>query len=156
VGKRLLIVRAGRQPHEIFICLTTFVVGLIGTTIPQKIGAPISAIFGGLPTRLFYLGMAIFSAVVLYSLLHRKIESMLLERVGLVSLSFFYLAYAVAVYAYRGIGGLVSAILPIAFVLGNIARIWQIGRDLSIIKSYLNEHPEDTYDFHEHPETDTR
>lgn len=140
---RLLRIRTGRQPHEIMITVAALIVGVIGVFAPMRIHPAIVAAFGEPQSQLFYAAMAVFSAMVLVSLVHRRIESMLLERAGLLALACFFGAYAGAVLSDRGLNGVMGSIIPACWAIANISRVYQIGYDLKLLRSYLLDHPDE-------------
>lgn len=141
---RLLRIRTSRHPHEIMVTAIAVIVGALGAFMPHRISPAVNATFGEPEARVFYGLMAAFGVMVLLSMLHRKVESLLLERAGLIGLGFFFAAYAVAIIADRGLAtGLFSAIIPACFTIANIARIIQIKRDLALLRAYLKDHPDE-------------
>jgi hypothetical protein len=143
--KRLLEIRTGRQPHEVFILVLSIVIGCIGAVIPDQVGNAISSVLHGWPIHLYYAGLALFAAVTLLGVFSPKIEGLLVERAGLIVVGLYYAAFAVAVFAYAGAGGAMGTLLPIGYMVANGARVWQIHTDLALLKSYLADHPDDHF-----------
>lgn len=142
--KRLLEVRTGRHPHEIAVIVASLAVGIVGTYQPEVISRPITLIFPWPWSMAYWCLMVLFGAVALFGVLRTKrIDGLLVERAGLTGLAFLYVSYVLAVFEFAGTGGLFGALLPGAFAIGSIARCWQIGTDLILIKSYLIDHPGD-------------
>lgn len=141
---RLLRIRTSRHPHEILVTVVAVLVGILGAFIPDRISPAVNATFGQPEARFFYAFMAAFGVMVLWSMRHRRVDSMLLERAGLIGLGFFFAGYGVAVLAERGLGsGLISTIIPFSFAVANVARIVQIKVDLALLRDYLKDHPDE-------------
>lgn len=138
---RLLRIRISPQPHEILMAAAATLVGLVGFAVPEEISVSVAALFPSPWARVFYAGMGVFGAVVLGSVFCRKVEGRLVERVALLALACFFAAFAIMVIETRGLGGLVSSIIPAAWAAGNIWRARQIGQDLRLLRAYLVEHP---------------
>lgn len=147
---RLLRVRMAPQPHEMMMAIAAAATGAVGIIIPEKISLPIADLFPSPYARVFYGVMGLFGIITVVSIFVRKLEGRLIERIGLVALACFFLAYSFMVIKTRGLGGTVGTILPLAWVVGNIWRARQIGTDLKLMTSYLRDHPgEDVYESRE-------
>jgi hypothetical protein len=70
--KRLLEIRTGRQPHEVFILVLSIVIGCIGAVIPDQVGNAIASVLHGWPIHLYYAGLALFAAVTLLGVFYPK------------------------------------------------------------------------------------
>lgn len=124
------------------IAIIAVIVGTIGAFEPERISPAINAQWGLPESQFFYAFMAAFGVMVLWSMRHRRVDSLLLERAGLIGLGFFFAGYAVAVLAERGITtGLMSSIIPTCFAVANLVRVWQIKTDLRLLRAYLKDHP---------------
>lgn len=142
--RRYLEVHSGRQPHEILILLASLLVGALGTVKPQGISHAVAATLQPPWCAMFYGTMFLFALVTLVAIFFpRRIDGLLAERVGMWALAAYFVAYAAAVLANTGPGGLVSTILPSAFAIGNVVRAIQIKKDLARLKSYITRHPTD-------------
>ena len=123
------------------ILVASLVLGVVGSAAPERISSAVSMQFQAPWASFFWAGLTIFGALALYGIFTPKIEGLLVERIALAALTLFYVTFAVAVVLYAGLGGLVSTALPLAFAVGNVARIVQVRQDLALLKSYLKDHP---------------
>lgn len=142
---RLLHVRTGRQAHEIVILIASIIVGVVGAVLPEDVSNAIAHVMHGWVIHTYYAGLAAFSVLTLCGILYRKIEGLLVERVGLTVVALYYAVFAVCIISYAGLAGAMGALLPVAYTIGNSARIWQIRTDLSLLKDYLADHPDDDF-----------
>lgn len=138
---RLLRVRTGRHPHEIAILSASAIIGILGILFPENISNSVTHVLPWPWALIFWGVLASFAFVTLWGVFNSKIEGLLVERAGLIVVTIMYGIFIYCVLSYAGIGGAVSAILPGAYLVGNIARCIQIRRDLVLLKSYLTDHP---------------
>jgi hypothetical protein len=140
---RLLRIRTGKHPHEIFVIVATVALGIVGVIVPEEISSAIASEFAWPWAVVYWACMVVFGATTLYGIFMHKIEGLLIERAGLVMVAVLYGIFIFAVASYAGWNGLVSMTLPAAFASANIARCCQIGTDLALLKAYLKDHPGD-------------
>lgn len=145
--KRLLQLHGHRHPHEIFNCIWIGVVGVIGLVL---LAASDGTVSGSVSRALqppwqyaLYISLILSSAATLTGIYRKKrIEGLLLERLGLAFQGTVFVAYVAVLVTEAGLSGLLATVLPAVLVAANVARIFQINADLLIIKSYLKDHPE--------------
>lgn len=136
-GARLRVVRTGRSPHEILVCVTAFLIGASGLVAPTSISPAIDAAFPDSFEDLYFAGLVLSSALTLVGIMRYRVEGLLLERVGLVVQACFFAAYGIAIMSSRGLEALAFALIPVCFTIANIARVWQIRTDLANIPAAL-------------------
>lgn len=146
---RLLRLHGSRHPHEILTSAWTAVVGVIGFVLLVVTGTGISTTISRAMHEpweyAFYVGLIVSSATVLYGVFRKKkIDGLLIERVGLFLQAAMYLVYSVVILTESGFTSLLATVLPTALVAANVIRVWQVNSDLKIIQEYLSDHPEDT------------
>ena len=123
-------VRRGRHPHEIAILLAFFVLGVLGMVLFERVS---SNTLRALPEPLAYglfAGSTISSGIGLVGVVMRRTIGALVERVGLLGLTAFGLAYVVAVLGAFGLRGYSSVAFVLIISIFNIFRVVQIGREL--------------------------
>lgn len=137
---RLLNVRTGRHPHEVAVLGVTVFIGGVGAILPTSVSEAVVHVMDGW-SRFYYAGLAFFAAVAITGIFRHKIEGMLVERFAISVVALYYAIFAACVLSFRGLGGLMSVALPLAYCGANLARCWQIRTDLALLKSYLRDHP---------------
>lgn len=137
---RLLNVRTGRHPHEVAVLAVTVFIGVVGAIAPTAVSAAVVHVMDGW-SRFYYAGLGFFAAVAIAGIFRHKIEGMLVERFAITVVALYYFVFAACVLSFRGIGGLMSVALPLAYCGANIARCWQIRTDLALLKGYLKDFP---------------
>jgi hypothetical protein len=138
---RLLRIRTGKHPHEILVVGATIMLGIVGTIWPDRISAAIDQEFSWPWSVAYWVSMAAAGSITMWGIFNRKIDGLLIERAGLTIQASLFGLYVYAVAQYVGFAGFASMVLPIAFAAGSLARCWQIGTDLSLLKEYLKDHP---------------
>lgn len=137
--ERILKIRTSRQPHEVMVMISAVIIGAVGAFVPTKISPAIEEVFTNSGARAYFILMGVFGMIVLVSMKNRNIESMLVEKSGLIVLFFVFFAYSAAVLLNSGIMALVPVILPSMLAMANVFRAWQISRDLKLLKAFLKD-----------------
>lgn len=141
--RRLIQIRVNRQPHEVMVGVVAFLLGLVGLVWPELVSTSIARVLGEAWERGYFAAMAFGGVVTLVGLITRRVESLLIERVGQGTLAAMFAAYAVVLQYGRPVSFLYFAMLPAAFAIGCGVRTWQIGRDLRVLKEFLGAQNDD-------------
>lgn len=142
--ERLLKIRTGRQPHETLVVIATGLLGVVGLMLPHEVSGAIADALTPHWASVFWAGIALFAFITLWGIYKRRIDGLLVERAGLTVLTALYGGYVLILLTYRGWDALAGAALPLAFAIANVVRCFQIGNDLSLLKSYLKDNPNDS------------
>jgi hypothetical protein len=146
--KRLLQLHGNRHPHEIFNCIWIAVVGILGiillTTADQSVSGSIARALSPEWQYGLYVSLVLSSIATLFGIYRRKrIEGLLMERLGLAFQAVVFVAYVTVLLTESGVTALLASVLPGVLVAANVVRIRNINADLRVIKEYLRDHPED-------------
>lgn len=130
--RRVLIARAGRSPHEVWLLGACVLAGSTGLASGAESNA-VAAALPGWAQLLWYAGLLLWGTVALAGLAWRhRVEGLLIERAALVALTGLCLVYALGAIVYAGLpAAAVGAALTVAFALANVARARQISHDLA-------------------------
>ena len=125
----------GRHPHEVAIALYSVMVGIVGLAIPSGISRSIQTIFPDGWAYVFFGLLVAAGAITLIGIFNSRIEGALMERTGLIVLTWLLIAYAIAVLSTGGQLGFVAVMFPVAYAVANVVRSVQISRDIEAWRS---------------------
>lgn len=108
-----------------------FLLGVVGTILYDGMASANVKELGGFFGRMLYIGFAAGGGLSLLGVFLRGTTGALLERAGLLALSFHCLAYSATAFAIAGIPrALGFSIFVTAFAAANLWRVHQIGREI--------------------------
>jgi hypothetical protein len=131
------VIRTGRSPHEILVCITALFIGGSGLIAGKTTSPAINAAFPPPWEDVYFFGLVVSALITLYGIARYRVEGLLIERAGLGVQAAFFLAYGIAVVSNRGWFGAAFAALPLCFFASNICRMVQIRRDLAALPEQL-------------------
>lgn len=134
---RLRIVRTGRSPHEILVCITALLIGGSGLVLPTSISPAIDEAFPDSLDNVYFAGLVLSSILTLLGIMWYRVEGLLLERIGLVVQACLFASYGIAILSSRGLEALAFALIPVCFTVANLVRAWQIRADLANLPAVL-------------------
>lgn len=133
---RPLVITSGRQPFEVMLlvaCVLSGIAGLFGAgsrTIEAVVTPPWALMFHGV--------LAAAATLTLAGIFLHLPLNLLIERAGLLIMSWLLLTYTAALYglAARQVG--VAGAVIGAFGVASVVRAWQISRDLNKLRIALS------------------
>lgn len=81
----------------------------------------------------WYWGLVVSGSISLVGIAGTRTTALLVERVGLATLSCLTLAYSIAVIDAAGLRGAFAAGITAAFAAACVGRCWQISADLKLV-----------------------
>lgn len=126
----MVVVHSGRNPFQLWMLAACVLSGVAGLVTPGASRSAINALLPGWETEAWYICLAVFGLIALYGSIR---NSLLVERVGVATLSMVAVLYAVAVVAAAGPRGLFVGLLVAAFACACATRFLQINRDLRVL-----------------------
>lgn len=121
-------VSPGRHPHEVAVALYSLLVGIVGFTLPSSISRSIATMFPHGWDYVYFALLVVAGVTVLIGIFNRRIEGALMERIGLLLLTFLFVAYSIAVMIVGGQLGFVAAMFSMSYAVANVVRSVQITR----------------------------
>lgn len=125
-----LLVRSGRNPFEVWMLSACVATGVFGLVQPQATSGAITAALPHWEAVAWYAGLTAGGLLGLIGVFSRGVNSLLIERVGVVMLTCLTLAYSVAVIAQVGFKGVLPAAFTGLFALACATRFVYITTDL--------------------------
>jgi hypothetical protein len=128
------IIHSGRNPYAIFLLLACALTGIAGLVSPQETSPAVAHVLLPWELEAWYAGLVLSGAGALAALLWRGLTSLLVERAALVVLASLTAMYSVAVVLRGGVTLSLAATVTAGLCIASVARIWQIGRDLTELR----------------------
>lgn len=134
-----MITRGGRHPHEIAVFFSFCLLGLLGMVFFTSFaGQQLRALPAPFAYSLF-VGAFVTSLIGLVGIFVRRTIGSLIERVGLLGLTAFGMAYVIAIVDTFGYRGLSSTLFVFVVSVCNVYRIQQIGREIRELELIKHE-----------------
>lgn len=132
----MLVNRAGRHPHEVFLLVVCFLFSPLGLIAKDAVSGPAIQALSDPLAYAFYAVMWIGSAVSLAGLFlpFKGLKGPLVERGGLLLLAAVWYGYGGMALATSGLKALGFAFVVLGFASANIYRaLWQVPADIKAI-----------------------
>jgi len=129
----MVILRSGRSPFEIFMLAACVLAGIAGLITPRASSNAISMLLPDWQLIAWYWGLVVSGSIGLLGIAGKRATALLVERIGLATLSCLTLAYSIAVVDAAGLRGAFAAGITAAFAVACVGRCWQIGADLKLV-----------------------
>lgn len=127
-ARKALVVRRGRQPHELGFAFACIIIGAIGLATLNA-SSTLARTFGSFAT-VWYFGAFIGGLVTTIGIMRGTISALLTERIGLCILSGICISYALSTVLLVGVPGIAAMAFVGAYGIASGVRVWQIGQDL--------------------------
>jgi hypothetical protein len=125
-----LLIRSGRNPFEVLMLSACVASGVVGLAEPQSASGVITAALPHWESVCWYGGLAAGGVVGIIGVFSRGVTSLLIERVGIVMLTFLTLAYSMAIITQVGLRGALPALFTGLFAIACAVRFVYITTDL--------------------------
>lgn len=122
----MLVIRSGRHPHEVLFLVFIAVAGLSGLLAPDRTANALLKSLPPLGLAMFYGVFAVGSLLALAGAYTKGLKGPVIESFGLGIITAEIVGYGVAVFAYAGGKGILSALFPICMGIANVWRMWQV------------------------------
>lgn len=129
----ILILSARHRPIETSFLIASLLLGVFGLIRPAATVRELDQVLGF--GWLWYVGITVGALIGLSSLFLQMPSNLIWERIGLVTISTFFLGYSFAATTFFGLAGFHGSILIITFGIGALLRAWQITRDLRLLEN---------------------
>lgn len=127
--RKALVVRRGRQPHEMAFAAACVILGGFGLVAQTSASPGLNQAFGPY-VYVWYIGAFIGGLVTISGIARGTVSALLVERIGLCILAGVCLAYASSAVLLSGWRGLAAGVFVGAYGIASAVRVWQIGKDL--------------------------
>lgn len=131
----VLILSARHRPIEISILFSALLSGVLGLTLVRttQTNSILERLVPGY-SWVFHTGLVLGSAVALISIFLKLPASLILERIGLATLTTFLLGYSISSFILLGVVGFSGASFMLFIGLGTLGRILQLNRDIRTLQ----------------------
>lgn len=127
----MIILRSGRSPFELYLLAACVLSGLSGLIAPSSLSLAVAQLLPTWVVTAWCAGLVIGGSISILGVLRRGLQSLLIERVGLIALTGLTLLYSVSIVTLAGPRATFAALFVAAFGAACVARFWQIGKDLT-------------------------
>lgn len=134
------LVRSGRNPFEILLLVACFAAGVVGFFQPQSSSGAINAALPYWQALCWYIGLTGGGLMGLIGVFNRGVNSLLMERVGVVMLTCFTFGYSAAVISQVGFRGIFPAVFTGFFAVACAVRSVYITVDLKNMEKIAAKH----------------
>ena len=122
----MLVIRSGRQPHEVMFLVFVAIVGVGGLLAPGKTANVVLKSLPPVFLILFYGVFAVGSTLALCGAYSKGMKGPVIEAFGLGIMTAELLGYGIAVLVFAGITAIMGSLFPLCMGIANVWRMLQV------------------------------